>query len=159
MDDDRSESGIDGTESSSFEQILRRFGEEAVRGNLAAEFDLQSQDFLRLRIERIQDAAPVIVTVTESGEVFLLAMANVYETQRTAYDDQSKRDELNDLLLIADSFLKRDYEEEFRERGGRLVGRSIRFPSLNDLSISTPRGLRALAQRLFGYTTRLTKHE
>ncbi|RNL97771.1 hypothetical protein EFE23_17455 [Micromonospora solifontis] len=151
--------GIDGPDSSSFEQTLRRFGEEVVRGNLATGYDLQAQDFLRLRIERIQDAASVIVTVTESGEVFLLALANVYQTQRTAYDDQSKREALDDLLLIADSFLKREYEEEFRERRGRLVGRSIRFPNLNDLSISTPRGLGALAQRLFGYTTRLTKPE
>ncbi|WP_146231311.1 hypothetical protein [Micromonospora sicca] len=147
---------VESVSPASVERAFVRFAEEMVREGFVADFSVETQDLVRLKLRRSDDDAPVTLSMTGSGEVFLLNLADAYDTQRAAYDDPDKWDALKELLLIAKGFLSGEYEEELHERRGKVIGRLIRFPEPTDTSLSTPRGLRGLFQRLVGYETKST---
>ncbi|WP_406043109.1 hypothetical protein OG799_03740 [Micromonospora sp. NBC_00898] len=141
----------------SVRQAFVSFAARLARQGCVSEFQLKGEEAVRLVLCREGDGVLVTVSMTGTGEVFLLNLMNSYDAQRTAYDDAARWEALGDLLAIAEQFLRGNYVEEVHERRGKLVGGRIRFTQLANRSLVNPRGVRGALQRMAGYDTRVVR--
>jgi hypothetical protein len=87
---------------------------------------VKEKDGLELDLIGVKDHSEFAIYIYPGGEVFSRKINGSYETFQTAYDFQTKKELLTDLINEAESFLKRDdYHEEIYEKNGRVIFRKI----------------------------------
>lgn len=106
---------------------FHEFGRISVESGLVKEFTLREDDGLHLTMTRAADRRRVQLQMTGTGEVFILKLDGVYAIDDLAYDAEERAEKAEDLLRVADLYLRRSYFEEVCKRHDRIVARTITF--------------------------------
>jgi DNA-binding protein YbaB len=152
-----------GTEAGSFigpaRDDMAEVGALLLRSGLASVAEVADDDGgLVLRVVRKSNGDTVRVTVTGSTEVFLIDINGTYLDAVTAYDEESQREALQDLLACVVAYLHDDYHEEVGKRHGRVVHRVLHLTVPGGTRTMTwKRGVRGIVDRVLGYETEIVR--
>jgi hypothetical protein len=125
---------------------------------MASSYEIEKRDKLVLHVRRMADGRTASITMTGTTEAYILNIDDVYIASRTAYEDDSKWEILDDFFACVVAFAESDYYEEIGKRRGRIVSRVIHLniPG-GSYDISASVNWRSFIGRVLGYDTSIVR--